>query len=234
MKTKQTTISNANCKKAIQHCTAISPELVNLFSEIGDLNFKPSGRDLHEALIRSVTSQMISTAAANTITRKLIARAYNVSIESLPVPAVFPQLSQLATLSHDDLRAVGYSNAKALAIREIGEKAITGELPTRQGLDKLSDDEIIKLLVPLRGIGKWTVEMFLIFTLGRSDVWPVDDFGVREGFRLWHGDTQQSTPKQLRGWAEPFAPYRSILALYFWKWADRNKVKKSSLLTQKY
>jgi DNA-3-methyladenine glycosylase II len=216
----KTTIQN-HCKKL----RAINPELGKLFDEIGTIDFVPKQRPLYEALIRSITSQMISTRAATTIVGKLAAFCGGVPIApySPEHPHSFPTLDQLSDLSHDDLRSIGYSNNKSLAIREIVQKSLGGELPTVTELETMSDDDIIRILVPLRGIGQWTVEMLLIFTLGRTDVWPVDDFGVREGYRLWTGDTEQLKPKQLRDWAEPYHPYHTTLALYFWKWADRNK-----------
>ena len=212
----------------MQHCkklTLLNSQFADLFYEIGPLDFVPKSCELYEALIRSITSQMISTAAASTITKKLIRRAYALTDDSVETPTVFPPLQLLALLSHDDLRTVGYSNNKSLAIAEIVAKSISGELQTIAVLESMTDSDIIKLLVPLRGIGQWSVEMFLIFTLGRANVWPVDDYGVREGFRCWHGDAEQTKPKQLQLWADPYRPYRSVLALYLWRWADRKKNK---------
>jgi DNA-3-methyladenine glycosylase II len=100
-------------------------------------------------------------------------------------------------------------------------------VPTRRACRGLGDDELIERLMPIRGVGRWTVEMLLIFTLGRPDVLPVDDFGVREGFRLAYGRRRRPTPKALRAYGERWKPYRSVAAWYLWRAANEARKVKS-------
>jgi DNA-3-methyladenine glycosylase II len=127
------------------------------------------------------------------------------------------------------LRECGFSTNKSLAILELAEKKLSGTLPSKEDLEHISDSDIIKTLVPLRGVGKWTVEMYLIFSLGRMDIFPVDDFGVREGYRIWKKKKAQEKPGILAKKAKKWAPYRTVVALALWKLADtqnRYKTKK--------
>jgi DNA-3-methyladenine glycosylase II len=110
-----------------------------------------------------------------------------------------------------------------LAIRDIAEKAAAGIVPSRAAARRLSDEALIERLLPLRGVGRWTVEMLLIFTLGRPDVLPVDDFGVREGYRLAAGLPEQPRPKALAEIGLAWAPYRTTAAWYLWRAADLAK-----------
>src|SRR3989449_947738 len=115
------------------------------------------------------------------------------------------------------LRRAGFSRAKIRAIKDIARHAVKGVVPTRRACHRLSDDEMIERLTHIHGVGRWTVEMLLIFTLGRLDVLPVDDFGVREGFRHAYGRRTQPTPKALRVFGERWKPYRSAAAWYLWR-----------------
>ena len=109
------------------------------------------------------------------------------------------------------------------AIRDIARHAVNGVIPTRRGCARLTDEELIERLVQIHGVGRWTVEMLLIFTLGRPDVLPVDDFGVREGYRIAYELDEQPTPKALREYGERWKPYRSVAARYLWIVANANK-----------
>jgi DNA-3-methyladenine glycosylase II len=119
----------------------------------------------------------------------------------------------------DALRAAGLSGAKAASIRDLAAKILAGQVKLDR-IGRLSDDEIVRELTLVRGIGRWTAEMFLMFQLGRLDVWPVDDYGVRKGYALLFGYDELPTPKVLMGLGEPFRPYRSIAAWYCWRAAD--------------
>jgi DNA-3-methyladenine glycosylase II len=118
-------------------------------------------------------------------------------------------------LSTDDaaLRGCGFSAAKVAAIRDIAAKAAAGVVPSRRAAARLSDAELIERLTTIRGVGRWTVEMLLIFSLGRKDVLPVDDFGVREGYRLLYGLEAQPKPRELAAAGEAWAPCRSLVSL---------------------
>ena len=127
------------------------------------------------------------------------------------------------------MRAAGFSRAKILALRDLAAKTLDGTVPTSRVIQKLGDDEIIERLVEVRGVGRWTVEMLLIFSLGRPDVLPVDDFGVRNGFRIAYGRRSMPTPKQIFQYGERWKPYRTVAAWYLWRTADREKQAKQVL-----
>jgi DNA-3-methyladenine glycosylase II len=113
------------------------------------------------------------------------------------------------------LRSVGLSGAKTASIRDLAAKSLDGTVPLR-GLSRLSDEEIVERLSSVRGIGPWTAEMFLMFQLGRPNVWPVGDLGVRNGYRIAYGLDEMPTPKQLLPLGEAYRPYRSVAAWYCW------------------
>ena len=121
------------------------------------------------------------------------------------------------------LRGCGFSAGKIAAIRDICAKTLDGTVPTRRQSHRLSDDALIERLTTIRGVGRWTVEMLLIFTLGRPDVLPVDDFGVREGYRVLHGLDAQPKPKQLGEIGVAWAPYRSLATWYLYRAAEEAK-----------
>src|SRR5438093_703472 len=117
----------------------------------------------------------------------------------------------------EQLRTAGLSRSKIAALKDLASKTIDGTVPSARALSRMSDDEIIARLTMVRGIGRWTVEMLLLFDLGRPDVWPVDDYGVRKGFAKTFGRRKLPTPKQLIKSGEKWRPYRSVAAWYFWR-----------------
>jgi DNA-3-methyladenine glycosylase II len=134
-----------------------------------------------------------------------------------------PTPSALLALSDECLRGCGFSGSKMAAIRDIAAKAADGTIPNRTAALRLSDAELIARLTTIRGVGQWTVEMLLIFTLRRPDVFPVDDFGVREGYKIIHGLEAQPKPKAFNVIGQAYAPYRSTAALYLWQAANMAK-----------
>ncbi len=159
----------------------------------------------YQSLIRSVIAQQVSTAAARTITGRLEVKCGG-SITAAKVGA----------LSAKKLQSVGLTGAKVRTISELTEASLSGEINFRK-FPHLSDEEIVQELLPLYGIGRWTVEMFLIFHLGRLDVWPVDDLAVRRGWDNLHGNSEPIKPKVLNALGEPFAGMRSVVAWYCWR-----------------
>ena len=129
-------------------------------------------------------------------------------------------------MTDEQIRACGFSFAKIKAIRDIAEKTLSGVVPTSRQIVKLSDDEIIARLTEVRGVGRWTVEMLLIFQLGRQDVLPADDFGVRTGFRVAYKKRDLPKPKELLAHGERWKPHRTTAAWYLWRAADAAKKKK--------
>ncbi len=159
-----------------------------------------------EALMRAIVFQQLAGAAASTIHGRVLT--------ALGGAPVLPE-AVLAT-QPEALRAAGLSANKLAAIIDLAAKFIDGTVPTHD-LDDLGDDEIVERLVTVRGVGRWTAEMFLIFQLRRPDVWPVDDLGVRNGWARIHDLTTAPTPKQLATLGDPLRPHRSTAAWYCWR-----------------
>jgi DNA-3-methyladenine glycosylase II len=164
-----------------------------------------------DALAESIAYQQLSGKAAATIFGR--------------VRALYPKRKwldpeQLLATPDETLRAAGLSRAKTAALKDLAAKTIDGTVPAGRALIRMSDDEIITRLTAVRGIGRWTVEMLLLFDLGRPDVWPVDDYGVRKGFAKTFGRRKLPTPKQLMKFGEKWRPYRSMAAWYFWRALD--------------
>jgi DNA-3-methyladenine glycosylase II len=159
----------------------------------------------YQSLIRAVIAQQVSTAAARTITGRLETKcAGSITAE------------RVGALSLKQLQSVGLTGAKVRTISELTSAVLSGKINFRKFLH-MSDEEIIQELVPLFGIGRWTVEMFLIFHLGRLDVWPVDDLAVRRGWDNLHRNTEPIKPKVLQGLGDQFAGMRSVVAWYCWR-----------------
>ena len=175
---------------------------------------KRPGRAPYQALMEAVAHQQLNGTAANTILKRF--RALTPGVK-------FPKPEQVLALPVEAMRGAGFSAAKVLALRDIAQKTLDGVVPSARAIAKFSDEEIIARLIELRGVGRWTVEMLLIFQLGRPDVWPVDDFGVRNGFRIAHKLPEMPKPKTLLEPAERWRPFRSAAAWYFWRVADNEK-----------
>jgi 3-methyladenine DNA glycosylase/8-oxoguanine DNA glycosylase len=164
-----------------------------------------------DALAESIAYQQLSGKAAATIFGR--------------VRALYPKRKwldpeQLLATPDKTLRAAGLSRAKTAALKDLAAKTIDGTVPAGRALIRMSDDEIITRLTAVRGIGRWTVEMLLLFDLGRPDIWPVDDYGVRKGFAKTFGRRKLPTPKQLMKFGEKWRPYRSAAAWYLWRALD--------------
>ncbi|MFM7420885.1 MAG: DNA-3-methyladenine glycosylase family protein [Alphaproteobacteria bacterium] len=188
--------------------------LKRVIRQVGPFTLKPARRQPYEALVRAIAHQQVHGRAAEAILGRFIALC--------PGPG-FPTPEAVLALSPEAMRSAGLSANKVLAIRDIAEKAALGVIPNRAAARRLSDEVLIERLVALRGVGRWTVEMLLIFTLGRADILPVDDFGVREGYRVAAGLPEQPKPKALAEIGEAWAPYRTTAAWYLWRAADLAK-----------
>jgi DNA-3-methyladenine glycosylase II len=132
----------------------------------------------------------------------------------------YPEPAELLELSEDTLRACGLSASKQRAMRDVAARTLDGTVGNRRQLARLDDEIIIERLVTVRGVGRWTAEMLLMFTLNRPDVLPVDDYGIREGFRLLHGLDEQPKPRVLAEYGERWAPYRTTASWYLWRYVD--------------
>ncbi len=166
--------------------------------------------DTVDALSRSILYQQLSGKAAATIVSRVEMAAGSRKL----VPESLGRLDDAA------LRACGVSGNKVLALRDLCRRAEAGEVPSARALPKLDDATLIEQLTAVRGIGRWTVEMLLIFRLGRPDVLPVDDLGVRKGAQVLDGLEVAPTPKELLARGEAWGPYRTLASLYLWRIAD--------------
>lgn len=165
-----------------------------------------------DALAESIAYQQLSGKAAATIWKR--------------VRALFPRRKYLdpklvLATPDEKFRAAGLSRSKIAALKDLAAKTIDGTVPSSRALARMTDDEIIARLTSVRGIGRWTAEMLLLFDLGRLDVWPVADYGVRKGFAKTFGRRKLPTPKQLTKFGEKWRPYRSVAAWYFWRALDK-------------
>jgi DNA-3-methyladenine glycosylase II len=162
----------------------------------------------YEALLEAIAYQSISGKAAATIYGRIKALSGN---------GRAPSPEQMLKLHKSVLRKAGLSGAKVLAMKDLAKKTIDGVVPTLDQAGKLSDEELVKRLVSVRGIGAWTVEMFLIFRLGRPDVLPIHDLGVKKGWSVAYGKKHMPTPKELLAFGERWRPYRTVASWYMWR-----------------
>lgn len=176
-------------------------------------------------LAQAIASQQISGRAADTILARFVA-LYDRGDERNGDPAArarddrFPEPAQVLATDPERLRGVGFSAAKAAALRDLAARTLEGVVPDSATLARLDDAAIVARLTQVRGIGPWTVQMMLMFQLGRPDVLPVDDYGVRNGFRLAYGLAELPTPRELARHGERWAPWRSAAAWYLWRAVD--------------
>lgn len=194
-----------------KHCKVMR----RLIREHGPCALVPeTGRSPFQSLVSAVAHQQLNGTAAETILGRF---------RALFPGKRFPTAAQLGTVGDDAMRAAGFSRAKIAAIRDIAAKTLDGTVPTSRAIGRMPDAEIIERLVTVRGVGRWTVEMLLIFKLGRPDVFPADDFGVRNGFRISHGLDEMPKPKDLLVHAALWRPYGTTAAWYLWRAADAAK-----------
>jgi DNA-3-methyladenine glycosylase II len=196
----------------LRHLSRADAVLAGLIGAVGPCRLEPEGEG-HPflTLAQAIAHQQLNRTAANSILARLV---------EFCGQGAFPTPQQLLKASAESLRAAGFSLAKVAALRDLAAKTLAAVVPDAATLVQLSDEEIIARLTAVRGIGRWTVEMLLIFRLGRPDVLPVDDFGVRSGFRAAYGLARLPAPKALAAWGERWRPYRSTAAWYLWRAAE--------------
>jgi DNA-3-methyladenine glycosylase II len=209
---------------ACRELAAADPKLGCLIERAGPFTLRvASAQSPFEALVESIIYQQLHGKAAATIHRRLLENFY-------PVCGLkHPSAQHLLDCPNEDLRAAGLSHNKSLALRDLAAKTIDGTVPTLARIRRMSDEAIIEHLTQVRGVGSWTVEMLLIFRLGRPDVLPVSDYGVRKGFALTFQalkPTQKVMPDLLpkpdvmRRRAKRWGPWRSVASWYLWRACD--------------
>lgn len=193
---------------ATRHLSKSDPVLKDLIRRVGPFTLK-THRDRFDLLVRSILSQQISTKAARAIRLRLV--------ERLSPELISPQ--SISKLSDPDLRSVGLSAQKVSYLRDLSDHALTGKLQLSK-LGRLDDESVIEQLVAVRGIGRWTAQMFLIFALGRLDVFPHDDLGLRSALKTLYALDDLPNKLASHAIAEKWAPYRSIATWYCWRLFD--------------
>lgn len=191
------------------HLGRADPVMRDLIRRVGPYRLQPNPRrSPFESLVRAVANQQLNGKAADTILGRF---------QALAPGRRFPAPSDLSSVSDDRLRACGFSRAKIAAIRDLAAKTESGWIPSSRAIARLEDEAIIERLTEVRGVGRWTVEMLLMFQLGRPDVLPADDFGVRNGFRLVYGLAAMPKPRAVLDHGERWRPFRSAAAWYLWR-----------------
>jgi len=196
-------------EEAVRHVSEKDARLRKLIERVGPLGLRLAHlQSPFEALAESIVYQQLSGYAAAAILARTIA---------LFEPRRFPRPGDLLAMPDERLRAAGLSRGKIAALRDLATKTIDGTVPQMRELRKLPDEEIVERLSAVRGIGRWTAEMLLIFRLGRPDVLPATDYGVRKGFARVYRRKELPTPKELLATGEKWRPYRTVASWYFWR-----------------
>ncbi len=217
--------------EAIAHLSAADAKLGRLIKRAGPYTLKLSSKlSPFEALLESIIYQQLHGKAAAAIHARLLASFGEPGpTGSLLHPAPHPTAHHLLEAPNEQLRAAGLSHNKALSIRDLAAKTLDGTVPSLARIRRMSDEAIVEHLSQVRGIGVWTVEMFLIFRLGRPDVLPVTDYGVRKGFALTFGKLKPAdkvnaadlpTPETMQKRAKKWHPWCSVASWYLWRACD--------------
>lgn len=200
-------------EEALLHLTRADKVLARLIQKVGPCGLKRRARrSPFEALVRAVAYQQLNGTAAATILGRVKAL----------FPPPFPTAQALLDTPDEKLRAAGLSRAKVAAIKDIAAKTLEGVVPTARKIARMENEVILERLTVIRGVGPWTVEMLLMFTLGRMDVLPVTDYGVRKGFALTYQLKDLPSAAELLQHGEKWRPYRSIAAWYLWRAVDQD------------
>ncbi|MDE2196516.1 MAG: DNA-3-methyladenine glycosylase 2 family protein [Gammaproteobacteria bacterium] len=201
-----------DARAALRYLRRADPRMATLIGRVGPLRLELSpARSPFETLLRAITHQQLSGKAAATIHGRLL-QLFN----GAPTPA------RLLGMPETVLRRTGLSRNKLRAVRDLASRTLDGSVPDFTALAGMSDAEVITRLTAVRGVGRWTAEMLLIFTLGRPDVLPLDDLGIRKGFRLVYGMRRLPALVTVRRAGQCWIPYRSVASWYLWRAVDRN------------
>jgi 3-methyladenine DNA glycosylase/8-oxoguanine DNA glycosylase len=199
--------------EALRHLCDRDEQLKRLIAETAAFQIDvEDAQSPYEVLLESIAYQSISGKAAATIFGR---------IKALGANGRPPTPEKMVKIPTAKLRKAGLSGAKAAAMKDLAKKALAGIVPTHEEALRLSDEELVRRLVSVRGIGAWTVEMFLIFRLGRPDVLPIHDLGVKKGWSVAYGKKHMPTPKELLKFGERWRPYRTVASWYMWRAFER-------------
>ncbi|MDR3504078.1 MAG: DNA-3-methyladenine glycosylase [Legionella sp.] len=201
--------ANSVYQQACRYLSDLDTDWSLIIERVGPCGLVPKLTDEpYETLIRAIAHQQLHGRAAEAILKRFLA---------LFPEGEFPEPQQILSIESDVIRKCGFSMRKINTIKAIAEACLNGRVPNFAKAKELSNDVLIRELTVLPGIGPWTVEMLLIFNLGRLDVLPVHDFGIREGYKRMKSLDKQPTPKELAKLGESWSPYRSIASWYLWR-----------------
>jgi len=199
---------------AVRHLRIADSVLDQLIERVGPCRFASSSRTSpFQALLHAVAHQQLHGAAAQAILRRFLA---------LYPGCEFPSAEAVAVTPDRKLRAAGFSRGKIRCIRDLTAKTLAGVVPARPVIQRLDDEAVVQRLTAVHGVGRWTVEMLLMSNLGRPDVLPVDDYGIRAGFRIAYGMKSMPKPVTVRRRGERWRPYRTIASWYLWRATELN------------
>ncbi|MBJ6763568.1 DNA-3-methyladenine glycosylase 2 family protein [Myxococcaceae bacterium JPH2] len=209
MTTVKADLSPEQLRRATQFLSRVDEDWSRHVAAVGPcrLEAKPT-REPYEALVRAIAYQQLHAKAGDAILGRWLA---------LYPGAAFPSAEQILAMKDEEQRACGFSAAKLVAIRGIAQATLDGTVPALAEARSMSDEALFERLTTLRGVGRWTVEMLLIYSLERSDVLPISDFGVREGYRRLKGLDETPTPRRMRDVGVAWSPYRTVAAWYLWR-----------------
>src|SRR5712664_580290 len=211
--TESSAVLSFDLAEATQYLAERDEHLKHLIEETTPFQLKiEAAQSPYETLVEAIAYQSISGKAAATIYGR---------VKALSATGRAPTPQEMLKLRKPVLRKAGLSGAKILAMKDLAQKSIDGVVPTLEQAQKLSDEELVERLVPVRGIGAWTVEMFLIFRLGRPDVLPIHDLGVKKGWSVTYGKKHMPKPKELLAFGERWRPYRTVASWYMWRACQR-------------
>ena len=217
-------------RQAIAHLSSADRRLARLIEKSIEFRLEiEAAQSPYEALLEAITHQSISGKAAATIFAR---------IKALGANGRCPTPEEILRARKPALRKAGLSGAKVAAVKDLARKTIEGIVPMLEEAKKMSDQELVDRLISVRGVGAWTVEMFLIFRLGRPDVLPIHDYGVQKGFALTYGKKEIPKPRELAQFGERWRPYRTVAAWYMWRAVqlagkDARKITKKTVGVQK-
>jgi O-6-methylguanine DNA methyltransferase len=207
-----------DAKVAIKHLRTSDAALARVIAEVGAFRMQlKTTSSVFGSLAEAIVYQQLNGRAAATIFARVQAL--------FPASPESPTAEQILGASEEQLRGAGLSRSKLLSLRDLAQRSAAGEIPTLAEIHRMADDAIVERLTQVRGIGRWTAEMLLIFRLGRPDVLPVDDYGVRKGFAIAY-DRELPSPKELAAYGALWKPYRSVASWYLWRVVERATARK--------
>ncbi|AKU97920.1 DNA-3-methyladenine glycosylase II [Labilithrix luteola] len=202
-------LSPKTLRRAAQFLSRVDEDWARHVEAVGPCRLEPKPtREPYEALVRAIAYQQLHAKAGDAILGRWL---------ELYSGATFPSAEQILATKEEKLRACGFSTAKVATIRGIAQATLDGIVPTLAEARNVSDEALIDRLTTLRGVGRWTVEMLLIYSLERPDILPIGDFGVREGYRRLKRLDETPTPRRMRDLGAAWSPYRTVAAWYLWR-----------------